>query len=84
MTTEVPTDAATPGERVLTEEDLMKELVVGIDGSAHSRQALRWAAGIGARYYTAIGPVRFDVAVPLNKRSDDASWQVYISIGQSF
>jgi len=46
--------------------------------------SMRWAAGIGLRYYTSIGPVRFDAAVPLNKRKDDAPWQVYISIGQSF
>ena len=49
-----------------------------------SEMDLRWAAGLGVRYFTAIGPIRFDVAVPLNKRRDDAPWQVYISIGQSF
>lgn len=45
---------------------------------------LRWGAGLGIRYYTVIGPVRFDVGVPLNKREDDDSFQLYISIGQSF
>ncbi len=45
---------------------------------------MRWGAGLGLRYYTSIGPIRFDVAAPLNKRSQDAPWQVYISIGQSF
>lgn len=45
---------------------------------------LRWGAGLGIRYYTAFAPIRFDVAVPLNKRSVDASYQIYISIGQSF
>ncbi len=45
---------------------------------------LRWGAGVGLRYYTAIGPVRFDLATPLNPRSDDAPMQFYISIGQSF
>ncbi len=45
---------------------------------------LRWGAGLGVRYYTAIGPVRLDVAVPVNPRSDDDSFQFYISIGQSF
>ncbi len=47
-------------------------------------QDLRWGAGLGIRYYTAIGPVRFDVATPLNPREDDDSLQFYISIGQSF
>ena len=44
----------------------------------------QWGAGIGLRYYTPIGPVRLDVAVPLDKKSDDRGYQVYISIGQSF
>ena len=47
-------------------------------------QNMLWGAGLGGRYYTPIGPVRFDVAVPINPRPDDASFQVYISIGQSF
>ncbi len=45
---------------------------------------LRWGAGLGLRYYTAIGPLRFDLATPLTPREDDASLQFYISIGQSF
>ena len=45
---------------------------------------MRWGAGVGFRYYTAIGPVRFDVATPLNPRDDDSTLQFYISIGQSF
>lgn len=41
-------------------------------------------AGIGARYFTAVGPIRFDVATPLD--GDDAGSQVeiYIGIGQAF
>jgi translocation and assembly module TamA len=45
---------------------------------------LRWGAGVGLRVYTAIGPVRLDVATPLNPRDDDDPLQFYISIGQSF
>jgi translocation and assembly module TamA len=40
--------------------------------------------GIGMRYYTAVGPVRFDLAFPLERRSGDAFFQVYISLGQAF
>ncbi len=47
-------------------------------------QDFEWGAGIGLRYYTPIGPVRFDVAVPLDKKSDDKGYQLYISIGQTF
>lgn len=43
-----------------------------------------FGAGVGLRYYTAIGPLRFDVATPLNPRDDDAPLQFYFSIGQSF
>ncbi|GIL41814.1 autotransporter assembly complex protein TamA [Roseiterribacter gracilis] len=41
-------------------------------------------AGIGARYYTPFGPVRFDIAVPLKKRSQDDAFQLYVSLGQAF
>jgi translocation and assembly module TamA len=41
-------------------------------------------AGIGARYYTSIGPIRLDVAVPLNKLPGGDSLEVYIGIGQAF
>ncbi|MFN7112817.1 MAG: autotransporter assembly complex protein TamA [Alphaproteobacteria bacterium] len=43
-----------------------------------------WAAGIGVRYYTAVGPIRADVAVPINGRSKDDAFQVYFSLGQAF
>lgn len=48
------------------------------------KESLRWGAGLGLRYYTSIGPLRLDVATPLNPRKDDAPFFVYISIGQSF
>ncbi|MEG2173112.1 MAG: autotransporter assembly complex family protein [Desulfovibrionaceae bacterium] len=48
------------------------------------KEALRWGAGLGLRYYTSIGPIRLDVATPLNPRKDDAPVFMYISIGQSF
>lgn len=49
-----------------------------------TRDELRWGAGVGARIYTAIGPIRLDFAVPLNPRGDDDDFQIYFSIGQSF
>ena len=45
---------------------------------------LFWGAGLGLRYYTAIGPIRLDAAVPLNPRSNDEDFQIYVSIGQAF
>lgn len=48
-------------------------------------EAFRWGAGAGIRYFTPVGPLRFDVGIPLNRRRGlDDSWQFYISIGQAF
>ena len=42
-------------------------------------------AGAGVRYFTGFGPLRFDVAVPLNRKDDlERSFQFYVSIGQAF
>lgn len=44
-----------------------------------------WGAGIGVRYLTDFAPIRFDIAVPLEKREGvDDPFQIYISIGQAF
>lgn len=40
--------------------------------------------GLGVRYDLGFGPIRADIAVPLNKRAGDPSYQIYLSIGQSF
>jgi translocation and assembly module TamA len=45
---------------------------------------LRFGAGIGGRFYTNFGPLRVDVATPLNKRPGDSRIALYISIGQAF
>ena len=46
--------------------------------------SLQYGAGVGARYYTDFGPLRFDVAVPLNRRKGDDRFGLYVSIGQAF
>jgi len=45
---------------------------------------LRYGAGIGGRFYTNFGPLRIDVATPLNPRPGDGKVALYISIGQAF
>lgn len=45
---------------------------------------VRVGAGVGVRYYTSFAPLRADIAIPLNPRSGDADFQLYISIGQAF
>jgi translocation and assembly module TamA len=44
----------------------------------------RVGVGAGARYYTPIGPIRLDVAVPTHRDSISGSFQVYIGLGQAF
>lgn len=45
---------------------------------------LRYGAGIGGRFYTNFGPMRLDLATPLNPRPGDSKIALYISIGQAF
>jgi translocation and assembly module TamA len=55
------------------------------DPTPFSGGDLRLGTGLGVRYYTPIGPVRLDVAVPVDRRPGiDDSFQVYVSIGQAF
>jgi translocation and assembly module TamA len=45
----------------------------------------RVGAGLGVRYATPVGPLRLDVAIPVNRRQGvDSSFQFYISFGQAF
>ncbi|HEY8604629.1 autotransporter assembly complex protein TamA [Tsuneonella suprasediminis] len=45
---------------------------------------IRVGAGIGVRYLTGFGPLRFDVATPLNPEPGDGPVAVYVSLGQAF
>jgi translocation and assembly module TamA len=45
---------------------------------------VRTGVGAGIRYYTPIGPIRFDVAVPVGRRPRDDSFEVYVGLGQAF
>jgi translocation and assembly module TamA len=51
---------------------------------------LRVGFGVGLRFYTPIGPVRADVAIPTQRHAsnvssyDDGAFQVYIGLGQAF
>jgi len=54
------------------------------EASTPSFSDLRIGAGIGGRYYTNFGPLRFDVATPIGRRKGEPRVAVYISIGQAF
>ncbi len=48
-------------------------------------QKLYLGAGTGVRYYSPIGPLRFDVAFPLNGSDiGQRGYQFYVSLGQAF
>ncbi|HEY7579662.1 MAG TPA: autotransporter assembly complex family protein [Acetobacteraceae bacterium] len=44
----------------------------------------RIGAGVGFRYYTSIGPIRADIAVPLNKQPGGDRFELYLGLGQAF
>lgn len=45
---------------------------------------LRVGVGGGVRYYTPIGPIRLDVAVPMNRPERGDKWDLYIGLGETF
>ncbi len=47
-------------------------------------EEMRIGTGLGLRYLTGLGPIRLDVALPLNRRSGDPSYAFYVGIGQAF
>ncbi|HEV2268747.1 MAG TPA: BamA/TamA family outer membrane protein [Steroidobacteraceae bacterium] len=61
--------------------------VVFADGggvSSPSGSVYRVGVGAGMRYYTSIGPIRFDLALPTKKRANDDNFEIYIGLGQAF
>lgn len=56
---------------------------VGTDAFAPT-DALRVGVGVGLRYYTAFGPVRADIGVPLVRQVGSSGFGLYIGIGHAF
>ena len=44
----------------------------------------RFGTGVGFRYYTNFGPLRFDIATPIDRQVGESRISVYVSIGQAF
>ncbi|WP_397576426.1 autotransporter assembly complex family protein [Sphingorhabdus sp.] len=44
----------------------------------------RMGVGVGGRFYTNFGPIRLDIATPVNRRLGESRVSVYVSIGQAF
>ena len=53
-------------------------------GTLPTFDGVKVGVGLGLRYYTAFGPVRIDVATPVNPGPNDPRVGFYVSIGQSF
>jgi translocation and assembly module TamA len=46
--------------------------------------SLEEGVGAGVRYYTPIGPVRVDIAVPVKHEPNGDSFELYLGLGQAF
>jgi translocation and assembly module TamA len=53
-------------------------------GAAPRLGDLSVGVGLGLRYYAGFGPIRADIAAPLERRSGQAGVQFYLSLGQAF
>jgi translocation and assembly module TamA len=53
-------------------------------GSTPDFRFVQYGAGVGIRYKTTFGPIRVDVATPLNPTQFDSPVVVYVSLGQAF
>ncbi|ESR23411.1 autotransporter assembly complex protein TamA [Lutibaculum baratangense] len=45
---------------------------------------LKVGVGVGLRYFTALGPLRVDVALPLDPGPGDPDFGIYVGLGQAF
>ncbi len=54
------------------------------DKSVPDFRDVRVGVGVGARLYTNFGPVRIDIATPLDRRANEPKVALYVGIGQAF
>lgn len=58
---------------------------VGLDPWPPFKSRWRKSVGIGLRYFSFAGPLRLDLAFPLDRRKHlDPTWWIFVSIGQAF
>jgi len=73
-------------QRVLDKYGLVAFLDTGQVTAHGAPLSSEWrvGAGVGFRYYTPIGPIRLDIAMPLNRQPGGDAFELYIGIGQAF
>jgi outer membrane protein insertion porin family len=54
------------------------------DPTAPGRLGLLWSAGLGARWFTPLGPLRFELGFPLTPRPGDQQYRFEFTIGNFF
>jgi len=57
---------------------------VGNESYPDFSDPIKWGVGLGVRYDTSLGPLRFDVAHPLKGEAGDPDLGFYIGLGQAF
>jgi translocation and assembly module TamA len=57
---------------------------VGADSFPSFSEDPKIGVGAGLRYNTGLGPIRLDLAVPLDPGPDDPDFALYVGIGQAF
>lgn len=57
---------------------------VSEDTAMHFSDGIYIGAGIGLRYYTSLGPLRLDVAIPLSSHMGQSGYGIYLGLGQAF
>ncbi len=57
---------------------------VSADTSMRFSDGVYVGAGIGLRYYTSLGPLRLDVAIPLSDHPGQSGYGLYLGLGQAF
>jgi outer membrane translocation and assembly module TamA len=45
---------------------------------------LRYGSGVGARYKSPVGPLRVDLAFPVQPPDGDQRWQIHVNLGGTF
>jgi len=58
--------------------------LVGLDSLPDFATGFHAGAGVGLRYQTGLGPIRFDIARGLNLAPGDPGFAIYLGLGQAF